>query len=88
MGLLQSFEDLNPADIGLPVQGIEIEFITMQDTDDNSLEYGAIIIDQNRPGTHEGYNVVFNSNCGCEYWPTRDECIEQVKTIIQEYFNG
>lgn len=53
--------------------------------DDSSDEWGFILIDETRSGTHENYNVVHNSDCRYEYFDSLAKAIKEKQRIEKEY---
>lgn len=48
-------------------------------------EFGILIVDEERPGSHENYNVLFNSNCNYRFFGSKCEAIEHAQSIVKKY---
>jgi len=48
-------------------------------------EYGVLIVDEERSGSHENYNVLFNSDCNYRFFGSKCSAIEYAQSIVKEY---
>lgn len=52
-----------------------------------SMDWSLLIIDKGNPGTHEEYNVVFNSDCVGKSYKRKGIAQAEAQAIIYKYKN-